>query len=74
MSAILTKQRKPFGALSSRKPSSTQFATELPGVPDGNYAIIQYQTAFANKAAAVETVSLMLEQDNVWRVAGYFIK
>jgi hypothetical protein len=43
------------------------------GVPDGNYAIVQFRSAFQNKAAATETVSLMLDNGK-WKVAGYFIK
>lgn len=30
--------------------------------------------AFANKAAAAETVNLMKEPDGAWRVIGYFIR
>ena len=30
----------------------------LPGAPDGEYVVIQFETAFQNKARAVETVTL----------------
>jgi hypothetical protein len=36
--------------------------------------VIQYDTVFKNKAAAVETIAPMLEKDGAWRVSGYFIK
>ncbi len=65
--------RGPLGALQSRADKSLTMAASLPGVPDGNYAVIQYDTAFANKAASVETLTLALE-DGQWKVAGYFIK
>ena len=42
--------------------------------PDGNYIVLQYDTLFENKAAAVETVTLSQDSDGQWRVAGYFIK
>jgi hypothetical protein len=46
----------------------------LPGAPDGEYVVIQYQTAFQNKKSAIETVTPMLDKDGHWRVAGYYIK
>lgn len=53
---------------------SAQFATTLPGAPDGKYVVIQFNTTFANKAAAVETITPMQEPDGTWKVSGYFIK
>ena len=70
----ITATRAPLGALRSRKLKSTTHAHELPGAPDGDYVIIQYQTVFENKASAVETVTPMKEKDGTWRVSGYFIK
>ncbi|HXM34427.1 MAG TPA: DUF4019 domain-containing protein [Pyrinomonadaceae bacterium] len=66
--------RKPLGALVSRKLKSAQYATSLPGAPDGKYVVIQYESVFQNKSAAVETVTPMLDQDGQWRVSGYFIR
>jgi hypothetical protein len=45
----------------------------LPGAPDGQYEVLRFQSAFANKAAAVEILTLKREGD-AWKVAGYFIK
>jgi hypothetical protein len=36
--------------------------------------VIQFNTRFENKAAAIETVTPMHEKDGSWRVSGYFIK
>jgi hypothetical protein len=66
--------RRPLGKVLSRKLRGKTIATELPGAPDGHYVVIQFTTTFANKRAAVETVTPMLENDGGWRVAGYFIK
>jgi hypothetical protein len=66
--------RDPLGALVSRKLKSAQYATSLPGAPDGKYVVIQYDTVFQNKSAAVETVTPMLDKDGQWRVSGYYIK
>jgi len=66
--------RKPLGKTVSRKLSSQHYTTSLPGVPDGEYVVIQYKTSFKNKKSAVETVTPMLDKDNKWRVSGYYIK
>ena len=70
----LKAARMPVGALFSRKLKSAEYKTELPGAPDGQYVVIKYETSFANKKSAVETVTLMLDKDREWRVSGYFIK
>ena len=64
--------RHPLGAVSSRKLQSVTAATKLPGAPDGQYEILQFQTNFANKSA-VETVVLAREASG-WKVDGYFIR
>ena len=66
--------RAPLGKLVSRKLKSREYAVKLPGAPDGKYVVVQFDTVFANKAAAVETVTPMLDPDGVWRVSGYFIR
>jgi hypothetical protein len=58
----------------SRKLKSATYSKTLPGAPDGEYVVIKYNTSFANKASAVETISPMLDKDGTWRVSGYFIK
>jgi hypothetical protein len=65
--------RAPLGSLVSRSQSSIIFAKTLPGAPDGNYAMMQFQTSFQKKASAVETLVLMADGEQ-WRAAGYFIK
>ena len=66
--------RQPLGELVSRKIESQQYATSLPGSPDGEYVVIQYQTSFSSKQSAVETVTPMLDPDGQWKVAGYFVR
>lgn len=66
--------RQPLGKLVSRKLKSRTYTEKAPGAPDGKYVVIQYDTAFENKASAVETVTPMLDPDGVWRVSGYFIR
>ena len=66
--------RAPLGALASRRFKSATFARNLPGAPDGEYVVIQYDTRFENKAAAIETITPMRDKDGRFRVSGYYIK
>lgn len=66
--------RTPLGKMVTRKIKSSRYATSLPGAPDGEYVVIQYETVFENKAAAIETITPMREPEGKWRVSGYFIK
>jgi hypothetical protein len=66
--------RPPLGKLVSRKLSSKTHMTSLPGAPDGEYLVIQFETSFQNKKSVVETIAPMKEKDGKWRVSGYSIK
>jgi hypothetical protein len=35
--------------------------------------VLKFDTSFANKKVAVETVTPMLDKDGKWRVSGYFV-
>ena len=65
--------RQPLAGVVTRELKSKTHVTELPGAPDGDYVVIQFNTTFENKRVAVETVTPMLEDDGNWLVAGYFI-
>ena len=66
--------RTPFGPLKSRVLKSATTATTLPGAPDGQYVVFQFNTSFELKAAAAETVTAVREPDGSWHVGGYFVK
>lgn len=63
------KMRTSLGPMVSRAFLSEE---DLPAPPHG-YEIVKFRTSFANKADAVETVSLDREDDN-WRVVGITIE
>lgn len=65
--------RDPLGTVSSRSVKSVAKSRSLPGAPDGEYEVVQFQTSFVNKAAAIETVVLSHETSG-WKVDGYFIR
>lgn len=72
-SAMVQSVRQPLGRVSARNLQSVTPTTTLPGVPAGDYEVLQFGTDFANKRGAIETVSLAREAGG-WKVVGYFIR
>jgi hypothetical protein len=70
----LSAVRTPIGALKVREMATSKFSTTLPGAPDGEYVVFQFNSSFEHKATALETVTAMKDADGAWRVAGYYIK
>lgn len=70
---MVTPVRQPLGAVVTRRFQSVLKAKMLPGAPDGDYEILKFQTAFAERGDLTETVILVREGGG-WRVAGYFIR
>jgi hypothetical protein len=76
--------RAPLGKLVARKLKSREYTEKAPTTRviggtvyswrPGRYVVIQYETVFANKPAAVETLVPMADSDGVWRVSGYSIR
>jgi predicted Ser/Thr protein kinase len=66
--------RQPLGNQLSRKLISAKHVTQMPGVPDGDYVVMQFKTSFENKPTAVETVTVGPKTDDQWKVSGYYIK
>lgn len=71
--AAIMAARKPLGELRSRRFRKTEAMTSVPGLPDGEYVIFQFATAFENKKEAIETFVLMKEGGD-WKPVGYFIQ
>jgi hypothetical protein len=69
----VSRARKPLGVLRSRKVKAAQYANSLPGAPDGQYVVLQFDSSFENKAQGIETVTTVFEA-GAWRVVGYFIR
>lgn len=66
--------RNPLGKLTTRNVKMKTYTNTLPGVPDGEYVVIEFETSFENKKSAIETVIPMMDKDGKWRVSGYYIK
>ena len=65
--------RAPLGQVLSRKLKSETYRSSLPGAPDGEYVIIQFDTSFQNKKSSVETVTPMLDNGE-WESLGVLHK
>jgi uncharacterized protein DUF4019 len=65
--------REPLGSLASRKFLRLNLTKALAGAADGDYAVMQFQSAFSAKAEAIETLTLTLD-DRKWKLAGFFIR
>ncbi len=72
--ASMTEIRGRVGKLDSRKLNSAEYTKELPGAPEGEYVIVQFDCAFDKKKPAREKVTMILGRDLYWRVAGYSVK
>ncbi|MDQ6619335.1 MAG: DUF4019 domain-containing protein [Pseudomonadota bacterium] len=70
----LRAAREPLGNADQRALVSTRFDTQFAGAPPGDYALVQYRTAFAKKSEGHETLTMEREADGAWRVIGYFIR
>jgi hypothetical protein len=66
--------RKPLGKVKSRTAEKFARSHSLPGAPDGDYSIIEFDTLSASGKRASEQVIWVLEAGDIWRVSGYFIR
>ncbi len=69
----LEKTRAPLGAVRSREFKTAKAARSLPGAPEGQYMVIQYETEFERSPKMIETVTVIQEDEGAWRVVGYFV-
>lgn len=70
----LSGARDPLGPLSSRQLRATEYKTEIESAPEGKYVVVYYDSIFAQKPKALETVTLRQQPDDSWKVAGYFVQ
>ena len=72
-SDALRRERTARGKPERRTLVHTEFRRDVPGYPDGDYALVVFRTVFAN-VEGQESVTLEREPDGIWRVAGYVIR
>lgn len=71
---MLERARAPLGELKSRSLTQARHTRILPGAPEGDYVVIQYAAAYANRPGATETVVTAREADGSWKVVTYLIR
>jgi len=64
--------RGPLGAMATRSIKSIKLSNNLSGMRDGQFAIVQFESSFAHKAQATETVQLVSDK-GAWSVVGYSV-
>ena len=73
--------RKDYGRVVARKSEKIGFVGQPPNpdnlsasAKEGMQIAIMFDTTFAGNKRASEEVSMVLEKDGLWRVAGYYIR
>ncbi len=67
----LRRERVPRGVLVQRAVVATTFSDSIPGLPKGgSYAVVTFQSAFANQTEGVEALTLEVGPDYAWHVIG----
>ncbi|HEX5412209.1 MAG TPA: DUF4019 domain-containing protein [Terriglobia bacterium] len=69
----MTKARRFYGRVLSRKFETSTYAANPPGFAPGEYEILRFAVSFRAQGAATEVVSMELQDDGKWLVAGYHI-
>jgi Protein of unknown function (DUF4019) len=64
--------RDPLGAFERRDPDTSEFHEALEDLPDGEYFIFGFKSAFKNDSFTYEIVAVAKEPDSSWRVMGYY--
>jgi hypothetical protein len=66
--------RKPYGRVVLRKAEKLAYTTPDPKGDPGEKIVILFGTKFVANKTAEEEVTLVRENDGLWRVAGYYIR
>lgn len=69
----VSQVRQQMGKVQSRSLSSIQLSSTLPGLPNGSYALLTFNTQFENKSLSIETIPMSKASGN-WKPIGYFIR
>jgi Protein of unknown function (DUF4019) len=77
----IAKIRKDYGKIVKRSGEKMAFRGDMPTPDQGDVrpkpgveVAILFETTFAGNKQAQEEVTMVLENDGIWRVAGYYIK
>ena len=71
--AKLSKMRETFGPIAKRELDKVSFTAPAEALPDSEFIMLEYVSQFKLKEMN-EIVTVILGEDNRWRVVGYFIQ
>lgn len=63
-----------YGPILERQHQDIVYTDSAEDVPAGKYVVLTFISKFEARTYAIETITLMLGSDNLWRVAGYFVR
>ena len=69
----LTKIRAAIGPVTQRSLESVSFTAPAEELPDSEFILLEYSSQFKLKEVG-EVVTVVLGEDNRWRVVGYFLQ
>ncbi len=71
---LLKNTRRPLGRLINRELISLTYTTSMLNAPEGEYVVIEYNTAFKEQSNVTEIITLVRINEEFWRVSGYFFR
>jgi hypothetical protein len=71
---LLNNTRRPLGRLINREPISLTYTISMLNAPEGEYVVIEFNTAFKEQINVIETVTLVRINKEPWRISGYFVR
>jgi hypothetical protein len=69
----MTVTRKALDPMVTRDLEASEWKTEVPNLPKGEYVAFVYQTIFANGHPQLESVVMVHEHDS-WKMVGYAVQ
>ncbi|HEX7070110.1 MAG TPA: DUF4019 domain-containing protein [Rhodothermales bacterium] len=66
--------RGALGTLQERTLARAERIAQIPGLPDGDYLLVEYVSRFAQMPRAIETHVMAFGEDATWRTIGYFVR
>ena len=70
----IAKIRNFLGPVIERIHHDIAYTATAADVPEGKYVILTFISKFELRERVIETITLILGDDNQWRVVGYFLK
>jgi len=70
----ITKIRNYLGPIVKRMYHDISYTDTATNVPEGEYVVLRYISTFELRERVIETITLMLGDDNQWQVVGYYLR